>query len=178
MMMLTRPLSFALAAIAALALPLHGTALACTSFILQSQDGGIVYARTLEFALPLHSRIIVVPRNLALTGTGPDGQAGSGMSWHSKYGVVGMDGIGLPIVVDGMNEAGLAGGALYLPGYAEYQAVPTGQERNSVASYELLLYILTNCDGGGGEGSGAEDLGESVIAGCVQDASAVACHAA
>jgi choloylglycine hydrolase len=144
MMMLTRPLSFALAAIAALALPLHGTALACTSFILQSQDGGIVYARTLEFALPLHSRIIVVPRNLALTGTGPDGQAGSGMSWHSKYGVVGMDGIGLPIVVDGMNEAGLAGGALYLPGYAEYQAVPTGQERNSVASYELLLYILTN----------------------------------
>jgi choloylglycine hydrolase len=141
--MLIRRLSFALAVLAALALPLHG-ALACTSFVLRSQDGGIVYARTMEFALPLHSRVIVVPRNLALTGTGPDGQAGSGMAWHSKYGVVGMDGIGLPIVVDGMNEAGLAGGALYLPGYAEYQAVPSGQERNSVASYELLLYILTS----------------------------------
>jgi choloylglycine hydrolase len=141
--MLIRRLSFVLASIAALALPLHG-ALACTSFVLRSQDGGIVYARTMEFALPLHSRVIVVPRNLALTGTGPDGQAGSGMAWRSKYGVVGMDGIGLPIVVDGMNEAGLAGGALYLPGYAEYQAVPSGQERNSVASYELLLYILTS----------------------------------
>jgi choloylglycine hydrolase len=141
--MLIRRLSFALAVLAALALPLHG-ALACTSFVLRSQDGGIVYARTMEFALPLHSRVIVVPRNLALTGTGPDGQAGSGLAWHSKYGVVGMDGIGLPIVVDGMNEAGLAGGALYLPGYAEYQAVPSGQERNSVASYELLLYILTS----------------------------------
>lgn len=75
MTMLTRPLSLALAAIAALALPLHDAALACTSFILQSQDGGIVYARTVEFALPLHSRVIVVPRNLLLTGTGPDGQA-------------------------------------------------------------------------------------------------------
>jgi choloylglycine hydrolase len=144
--MLTMPvrrLSFALAVIAALTLPLHG-ALACTSFVLRSQDGGIVYARTLEFALPLHSRVIVVPRNLALTGTGPNGQAGTGLAWHSKYGVVGMDGIGLPIVVDGINEAGLAGGALYLPGYAEYQAVPPGQEPNSVASYELLLYVLTS----------------------------------
>jgi len=140
---LARRLSFAIAALAALALPVQG-ALACTSFILRAQDGGIVYARTMEFALPLHSRVIVVPRNLALTGTGPDGQAGTGLAWRSKYGVVGMDGIGLPIVVDGMNEAGLAGGALYLPGYAEYQAVPPGQERSSVASYELLLYLLTS----------------------------------
>jgi choloylglycine hydrolase len=138
-----RRLAFASALLAALALPLH-VALACTSFVLRAQDGGVVYARTMEFALPLHSRVIVVPRNLALTGTGPDGQAGSGLAWRSKYGVVGMDGIGLPIVVDGMNEAGLAGGALYLPGYAEYQAVPPGQERNSVASYELLLYVLTS----------------------------------
>jgi choloylglycine hydrolase len=141
--MLVRRLSFTLAAIAALALPLHG-ALGCTSFILQSQDGGTVYARTMEFALPLHSRVIIIPRNLALSGTGPDGQAGSGLSWRGRYGVVGMDGIGLPIVVDGMNEAGLAGGALYLPGYAGYQTVPPGQERNSVASYELLLYVLTS----------------------------------
>jgi penicillin V acylase-like amidase (Ntn superfamily) len=56
--MLVRRLSFTLAAIAALALPLHG-ALGCTSFILQSQDGGTVYARTMEFALPLHSRVII-----------------------------------------------------------------------------------------------------------------------
>jgi choloylglycine hydrolase len=144
MMVRGRPLSIALAVIVALAMLLHSAAFACTSFILSSADGDIVYARTMEFALPLHSRIIVVPRNLALTGTGPSGQAGSGLSWHSKYGVVGMDGIGLPIVIDGMNEAGLAGGALYLPAYAEYQTVPQGQERNSVASYELLLYILTN----------------------------------
>src|ERR1700722_15827979 len=75
-------------ALGALALPLHG-ALACTSFVLRSQDGGIVYARTMEFALPLHSRVIVVPRNLALTGTGPDGQAGSGLAqqvWGGRDG--------------------------------------------------------------------------------------------
>jgi choloylglycine hydrolase len=142
-MTLLRRLTFVIAVLAALGLPLQAT-LACTSFVLRSEDGGIVYARTLEFALPLHSRVIILPRNLALTGTGPDGQAGTGLAWHSKYGVVGMDGVGLPIVVDGMNEAGLAGGALYLPGYAEYQTVTPGQERSSVASYELLLYLLTS----------------------------------
>jgi choloylglycine hydrolase len=142
-MLFARRFPLAIAALAVLLLPLQGT-LACTSFVLLSQDGGVVYARTMEFALPLHSRVIIVPRNLALAGTGPDSRPGTGLAWRSKYGVVGMDGIGLPIVVDGMNEAGLAGGALYLPGYAEYQAVPPGQERNSVASYELLLYLLTS----------------------------------
>ena len=119
-------------------------ALACTSFLLSAEDGGRLYGRTMEFGLPLESQITIVPRKLSLTGTGPDGSAGSGLAWTTKYGVVGANALGLPVVVDGMNEAGLAGGLLYLPNLALFQDVPPAEARNSIASYELLLYTLTN----------------------------------
>nr|WP_294503154.1 choloylglycine hydrolase family protein [uncultured Rhodopila sp.] len=129
--------------IAAALLPLQNAA-ACTSFVLASADGGKIYGRTMEFGLDLASEIIVVPRKLVITGTGPDGTAASGLAWTTKYAVAGANGLGLPIVVDGVNEAGLAGGLLYLPNVAVYQDVAPGDARSSIASYELLLYTLTS----------------------------------
>jgi choloylglycine hydrolase len=120
------------------------TAAACTSFILRSADGGVVYGRTLEFGLPMDSEILIVPRHLAETGTGPSGVAGTGLAWTTKYGAVGMNAFGLPVLIDGMNEAGLAGGLLYMPGLAEYEDVSPAQGKESIASYELLTYVLTN----------------------------------
>ncbi len=107
---------------AVLALPV-AQAQACTSFLLKAGDGGYVYGRTLEFGLPLQSRIIAIPKNYAFSGTGPDGTAGSGLGWTAKYATGGANAFGLPILADGMNEAGLAGGMLYLPGLAQYQSV-------------------------------------------------------
>lgn len=132
-----------LAVVAATLLPLQ-QAEACTSFLLKSADGGYAYGRTLEFGLPLQSQLIVVPRQFAFTGTGPDGQAGTGLPWTVKHGAVGTNAFGLPVLVDGMNEAGLAGGMLYLPGLALYQDVPAAEARTSIAAHELLLYLLTN----------------------------------
>lgn len=134
---------FTLAVLLGVMLPLQW-AQACTSFLLDAADGGKIYGRTMEFGLDLRSQLIVVPRKLTITGTGPDGKAGSGLAWTTKYGVAGANGIGLPIVVDGINEAGLAGGLLYLPDVAVYQDVPPAEARGSIASYELLLYALTN----------------------------------
>ncbi len=130
------------AAVAAM-LPLQ-QATACTSFVLDSADGGKVYGRTMEFGLDLESQIIIVPRKFAITGTGPAGTAASGLAWTTKYAVAGANGLGLPIVVDGVNEAGLAGGLLYLPNVAVYQDVAPADAKTSIASYELLLYTLTN----------------------------------
>lgn len=133
-----------LAAAATVALP-AATASACTSFMLKSADGGYVYGRTMEFGLPLQSDLVVVPRHLALVAMGPDGKDGTGLAWTTKYGVVGMDALHAPDhVVDGMNEAGLAGGALYLPGYAAFQTVPPGKEKQSLGAANLLLYILSS----------------------------------
>jgi choloylglycine hydrolase len=128
---------------AAALLPLHNAA-ACTSFVLDSADGGKVYGRTMEFGLDLASQIIIVPRKLAITGTGPSGAAASGLPWTTKYAVAGANGLGLPIVIDGVNEAGLAGGLLYLPNVAVYQDVAPNDAKTSIASYELLLYTLTS----------------------------------
>ena len=116
---------------------------ACTSFILTADNGDVVYGRTLEFALQLKSQLIVVPRNLAIKAVGPDGNAGSGLAYTTKYGATGANGLGLPILVDGINEKGLAAGMLFFPGLAEFQDVSAADGANSIASYELVTYILT-----------------------------------
>lgn len=118
-------------------------ALACTSFTLKAENGDVVYGRTMEFALPLQSQLIVIPRNLAIGAVGPDGKAGSGLDYTTKYGATGANGLGLPVLVDGINEKGLAAGLLFFPGLAEFQDVTPEDAKNSIASYELATYILT-----------------------------------
>lgn len=139
-----RFLSRSLAAVAALTMAAMPPAQACTSFLLRAADEGVVYGRTMEFGLPLQSQMIVIPRNLALQGTGPDGTAGAGLAWTTKYGATGMNGLGVPVLIDGMNEAGLAGGLLYLPALAQFQKVTPAEAKTSIASFELLTWVLTN----------------------------------
>jgi choloylglycine hydrolase len=117
---------------------------ACTSMVLAGTDGGRVYGRTMEFGIPLYSAILKMPRGYAIQGVGIDGVSGSGKNWKTKYAVVGANAFGLPIYVDGMNEAGLAGGLLNAPNTAQYQSPTKEQSANSIASQQLLLYVLSN----------------------------------
>ena len=116
---------------------------ACTSFLLKAENGDFVYGRTLEFALMLKSQIIVMPRGYENKGVGPDGTAGTGLSYKAKYAATGMNALGLPVVVDGINEKGLAAGMFFFPNLAKFQNVSREQAANSIASYELVNYILT-----------------------------------
>ena len=50
---------------------------ACTSFLLRTSDGGVVYGRTMEFGFHLTSEAIVLPRQFAFTATGPGGKRAS-----------------------------------------------------------------------------------------------------
>ena len=115
---------------------------ACTSFIIKSSDHSYVYGRTLEFGMDLASTPIAIPRNFHYQGTGVNAQPGK--SWKTKYAAIGMNGIHLPILVDGINEKGMAGGMLYAPNTAQYQEVKPEDSANSIASYEMLTYALTN----------------------------------
>ena len=117
---------------------------ACTSLVLDGNDGGVIYGRTMEFGIPLQSAMLHTPRGFANEGVGPDGTAGKGKSWKSKYAIIGANVFGLPYYVDGMNEVGLAGGLLNAPNTAVYQDVPSGQEGNSIAPQQLLNYVLGN----------------------------------
>jgi choloylglycine hydrolase len=132
------------AALASAMLMGSGVSQACTSFLLPGSDGGFVYGRTLEFGMDIESKGIAIPRNLVMKGTGIDGKAGSGLAWTTKYAAFGANGVGLPIIVDGMNEKGLAGGMLYAPGISTFQEVSPAESNQSIASYELLVYALTN----------------------------------
>lgn len=123
-------------------LGLYSTSSACTSFVIKSSDAGYVYGRTLEFGIDLESTPIAIPRDFNYQATGVNGQAGK--VWKTKYAAVGMNGIKLPILVDGLNEKGMSGGLLYAPNTAVFQDVSVDQSANSIASYEMLTYALTN----------------------------------
>ena len=130
--------------IAAVAMAFSTTAAnACTSFMLKAENGDMVYGRTLEFALMLHSKIIVMPRGYENKGMGPDGKAGSGLTYQAKYAATGMNALNLPVVIDGINEKGLAAGTFFFPNLAKFQDVAPADAGNSIASHEVVNYILT-----------------------------------
>lgn len=133
-----RVVAFALTGIAALGSPLQ----ACTNFLLIAADGTPVYARSLEYALVVPSDVVIVPRNFAYVGTRPNNAPGA--KWTSRYAMVGVMSFGQPFVSDGMNEKGLAGGALYFPGFAEYTAPSDADPAAALAPWEFLSWILTN----------------------------------
>jgi choloylglycine hydrolase len=117
-------------------------ALACTGIRLIAEDGTVVHARTLEFGLDLHSKIMIVPRGYARTGTTPDGK--DGMKWKAKYASVGLDGAGLPVLFDGVNEKGLATGTFYFPTSAGYMPYAPSDAEKTIAQWEVGSYILEN----------------------------------
>ncbi len=117
-------------------------AAACTGIRLMPKDGSVIYARTLEFSPTMFfSNIMVVPRNFEFTGETPTGVPG--LKWKAKYGIVGMDSLGLPSLTDGLNEAGLGVGAFFHPGFASYETFEGAKASRSLAPHDLVTWILS-----------------------------------
>ncbi len=119
------------------------SAQACTGIRLTALDGTVVQARTMEFGIDMGSNVIVVPRGYARTGTAPDGAPG--LKWTSKYACVGANGVGMPVMVDGVNEAGLSTGLFYFPGMAKYMPYTLADAARTIAPWEVGSWILENC---------------------------------
>lgn len=115
---------------------------ACTGIRLKTKDGAIIYARTMEYGIPLESDIIVIPRLRNYVGTTNDNVPG--LKWKTKYGVVGANGWGLDQVVDGVNEKGLAGGLFYHPDYAQYPKAKKKDAGRAIAPWEFMTWALSN----------------------------------
>ncbi len=98
----------------------------------------------MEFGAWTASALVLYPREFAFQGVGIDGLPGSGLNWTSKYAVIGTNGFGEPILYDGMNEKGLAGGLLNAPNTAEYQHPTSEQSEHSIAPEQMLIYSLCN----------------------------------
>lgn len=116
---------------------------ACTSIVLEAEDGTAVYGRTMEWGtFDLKSRVAIVPRGYQFQGETPQGQ--NGIKWKAKYGIVGIDVLEKNYISDGMNEKGLVVGLLYLPGFAEYQPYEPEKSSISMGPLDLANYVLSN----------------------------------
>jgi choloylglycine hydrolase len=116
----------------------------CTSFTLGDKQTGRVYGRTMEFTLDLRSEIMVIPAGTTLTGTDKNAQFGEGgLSWQTKYAAVGANGIGLPIILDGVNEKGLVVGVLNFPASAQYLEVSDADQSKS--NPQPVRHSTRNC---------------------------------
>jgi choloylglycine hydrolase len=115
---------------------------ACTGIRLTAKDGTVVVARTLEFGTDLQSQVAIYPKGMTFTGTLP-GNA-KGITYKSRYGVVGANGFGMTAIVDGLNDQGLYAGMFFFPGYATYAPVTAENASKSMAGYEYALWILAN----------------------------------
>lgn len=119
----------------------------CTSFVIGSPASGLVYGRTTEFHLPLHSAVVVAPAGASFTGTDNRGRLGAGgLTWTATRGAVWQNTLGIEgAAIDGMNDAGLVVGTLNFALSADYQTVAEADQSKSVASLEVAHYLLTTC---------------------------------
>jgi len=115
---------------------------ACTGISLKSADGAAIRGRTLEFGFPMQSKVIVIPAGKEFAGTLPDG--GKGLVYKSKYAIVGANALGLPVLLDGINDQGLSVGLFYFPNYAKYTDVTPENASHALAGYEFGVWALAN----------------------------------
>lgn len=116
---------------------------ACTSIRIKTEDGLVFYARTMEGGVDFHSQVMVIPKGAAFQGTLPDNTS-KGLKWTAKYGVVGMNAFGQPLLTDGINAMGLAVGNLLFPGYAQYEPFDPQKANITLAQYEVLTWLLSS----------------------------------
>jgi choloylglycine hydrolase len=124
------------------ALLASNVSLACTDIKISAKDGTQMIARSMEFALPLNSDVVSIPRGTTFTPTAPD--AKPAMTWKSKYGYLLVDGLKQVITIDGMNEQGLAFEYLYLPGETQYQTIPAGKNAQAIPYFYFGDWVLGN----------------------------------
>jgi choloylglycine hydrolase len=123
-----------------LLLSLH-PAPACTDARIVAQDGAVMTARSMEFGIPMDSRLVVRPRGTALESPAPNGA--KGVHWKAKYGFVYLDGLHLDAAVDGLNEAGLGVGVLFFPGYAGYESPAPADNAQALSHIQFSTWVLS-----------------------------------
>jgi choloylglycine hydrolase len=133
-----------LAAISAMAFGPLENASACTGISLRAADGGVVVARTVEWALgdAKHDRLVIFPRGRDFTALTPDGP--KGRRWTSRHGFVTITAYDQDYGPDGLNEAGLYVGMYYFPGFAEFAPYDPSQAGRSLSVGDFMQWMLSS----------------------------------
>ena len=113
----------------------------CTAITLQSKQGDTFFGRNMDFSYEIHPHLYVIPRNYQWKN------ALNAKRMKDKYGFIGIgqEAEGLLGFFDGVNEMGFAAAALYFAGYASYSTELQEPDKESLASFEFLHYMLGQC---------------------------------
>lgn len=127
---------------------LISSAFACTDFVVSAKDGSLVNGRSLEFAVELQAELRIKPRAQKRVSDAPgqNGQNGQkpGVSWVSKYGYLGVFGSEFNFAFDGMNEAGLSFGYLWLLNVTEYPTLSDQDFGRALDFTDFCDWVLGN----------------------------------
>ncbi len=125
-----------------LLLPFHSMQ-ACTGIAQKAENGDWVFGRTMEFGVEfMKFNLLFIPRGIAYTSQTPSNQPGA--KWTTKYALVGFNPLGFPLVVDGLNEKGLACGGFYFPGWAEYEKTTPQDASKTISNMDFITWVLSN----------------------------------
>ena len=117
----------------------------CTDLRLVRLADLHVSGRTLDFAFDLDSSVRVVPRGQSWSAI-PTSGAVAALHWTNDLGFVAMDGFGFDtLFADGLNEAGLSVGTLWLPETRLPAAPPTTGEHPALDFMNLAGWLLGTC---------------------------------
>ena len=143
----------------------------CSSFSWETKDGQHLLGRTYDqFGDLAANRVISVPRGVPCSpALHPDRQ-----NTPCRYSYTGMAvlGFGEPILVDGVNSAGLMGALLHYPGYAVYQSAPE-PGKTAVHPGRLLAWLLGRC---AGIDAAAEELSRLTLVDDLSQGTPLAAH--
>ena len=138
--MSARQLKKILAVATAFALAAAPVAHACTGIKLTNADGTTVHGRTVEFGTKIDINIAAIPRGTEFQGRAPGGE---GLKYAAKYAAMGAVTFNDPALADGLNEAGLAAGIFYFPGFAEYTQVTDQNRSKALSPVDFANWVLT-----------------------------------
>jgi choloylglycine hydrolase len=129
-----------LAALAAAPRPVD----ACTGLSLRAEDGAVICARTVEWALgdAQHDTLVLFPRGHAFTALTPGGE--NGLKWTGRHGFVSLTAYGQEYGPDALNEAGLYVGVYYFPGYASFAPYDAAQAARSLSVGDFMRWMLSS----------------------------------
>jgi choloylglycine hydrolase len=117
----------------------------CTDLRLVKLDGLHVSARTMDFVQELGSRVQVVPAGRKWSAT-ETGTAAAALAWTNARGYVAMDAFGFDWgVCDGLNDAGLSVGTLWLPETDLPEIPPKSGDAPAVDLIHFGQWILGTC---------------------------------
>lgn len=117
----------------------------CTDLRLVRLSDLHVSGRTLDFSFDLGSNVRVVPRGQSWTATDTKGGVAQ-LAWTNDLGFVAMDALGFDrYFADGLNEAGLSVGTLWLPETSLPKTAPTTGSKPALDFINIAGWLLGTC---------------------------------